>query len=526
MSQALIIIIALAVGLLAQRIALPPLVGFLVAGFAIAEVPALADVNFQPLADIGVTLLLFTIGLKLDPRTLFRGHVWGVTTLHMSATILLMAALMVIVKTSGWLFLAELDTKQLLIIGFALSFSSTVFAVKLLEDRGEAASLHGRIAIGILVMQDIIAVTYLGASSGKTPTIYALLLLLLIPARPLFNYVLKRCGHGELLILAGFGLALLGSVLFELVNLKGDLGAICIGALIANFKKSHELAKILLHFKDILLVGFFLSIGQHGIPSGDAWVLALLFTLVLLIKPLLYMALLSGFKLRIRTAWLTALTLNNYSEFGLIVMAGAVSAGSLPAEWLVIMALSLSISFIVATLISNYDSAWFSRLRPTLLKLQRDNRLPEQRPIDIGNAKVLVLGMGRVGTGAYEELCENYGGAIIGIEQKPTRAARLLKNGKNVVVGDASDRELWERICERHVELVILALSNQRETLAVIELLHKTGFDGQIAAVAHYDDEVLALQQLGVIAFNFYAEAGAGFAEHVLETLKPQNNKG
>lgn len=524
MTQALIIIIALIAGLAAKRIALPPLVGFLIAGFVIAQVPALASIDFQPLADLGVTLLLFTIGLKLDIRSLLRPHIWAVTSIHMSITIFSVGLLVLGLKTTGWLYLSELGITQYLTIGFALSFSSTVFAVKVLEERGEMASFHGRIAIGILVMQDIFAVTYLAASSGQIPSLYAPLLLLLIPARPLLNYLLKRCGHGELLILAGFSLALLGAMLFELVNIKGDLGALFMGAVLATVPKSHELSKSLLHFKDILLVGFFLSIGQYGIPSTDAWLLALVFGLVLVFKPLLYISLLSAFKLRTRTAWLSGLTLNHYSEFGLIVMAMAVSTHVLQPKWLVVMALAMSISFVIASIINGQYPHLFTLFKPALLRMERKTRLPEQQAIDIGNARVLIFGMGRVGSGAYTQLCESYGNVIAGIEESEIKVEALKKEGKNVVVGDASDRELWERICERDVELAILALSNQQETLSVISILKESGFTGTIAAVANYDDEVLELQEQGVISFNFYAEAGAGFAEHVLETLKPKDS--
>ncbi len=437
----------------------------------------------------------------------------------MGITILLISLLVLALKSTGWIYLSELGIAQFLTIGFALSFSSTVFAVKVLEERGEMASFHGRIAIGILVMQDIFAVTYLAASTGQIPSLYAPLLLLLIPARPLLNYLLKRCGHGELLILAGFSLAFLGAMLFELVNIKGDLGALFMGAVLATLPKSHELSKTLLHFKDILLVGFFLSIGQYGIPSPDAWLLALVFGLVLVFKPLLYIGLLCGFKLRARTAWLSSLTLNHYSEFGLIVMAMAVSTHVLQPKWLVVMALAMSISFVMASIINGQHPKLFARFRPALLSMERKIRLPEQKPIDIGNARVLIFGMGRVGTGAYTELRESYGNVIVGIEQSELKAEVLRNDGMHVVVGDASDRELWERICEREVELAILALSNQQETLTVISILKESGFKGTIAAVAKYDDEVLELQEQGVISFNFYAEAGAGFAEHVQQQL-------
>lgn len=519
MVYAVVLILALVAGLVAKRLALPPLVGFLVAGFLVANVPGLSGLEFKALADLGVTLLLFTIGLKLDIRSLLRPYVWAVTSVHMGITIVIIGLLLLALKTTGWLYLSELGAVQFLTIGFALGFSSTVFAVKVLEERGELASFHGRIAISILVMQDVIAVIYLAVSTGHLPSLYAPLVLLLVLARPLFNLLLQRCGHGEMLILAGFSLALMGAMLFETVNIKGELGALFIGALLAGLPKSNELSKILLNFKDVLLVGFFLSIGQYGIPSSNAWLLALIFGLVLVFKPLLYIGLLIIFKLRARTAWFTALSLNHYSEFGLIVMAMAVSTGVLHNKWLVVMAMALAISFVFAAVVNGLNPRLLPRVRPVLLRMERRTRLSEQKKIDIGVAKVLVLGMGRVGSGAYEELCEVYGDAIIGIEQSETKANRLREAGKNVVVGDASDRELWERIGERDLSLAILALSNHQETLSVIRILNESGFEGTIAAVAKYDDEERELQEQGVIAFNLYAEAGGGFAEHVLQAM-------
>jgi hypothetical protein len=221
----------------------------------------------------------------------------------------------------------------------------------------------------------------------------------------------------------------------------------------------------------------------------------------------------------VRTATLSALTLNNYSEFGLIVMASAVAANMLGAEWLVIMALALSISFIIAAIASSQHFRWYPRLSPQLTRLERHQRVLEQQPIDVGSTRVLILGMGRIGYGAYMEASSKYGDDILGVEQSEAKAMKLRASGMNIVVGDASDRELWERISGHNVELAILALSNHQETLSVVDILKKTGFRGEIAAVAKYDDEVKQLREQGIISHNFYGEAGAGFAEAVIEEL-------
>jgi len=249
---------------------------------------------------------------------------------------------------TGLTMLTDLDTTSALLIAFALSFSSTVFAIKVLEEQGESSSLHARIAIGMLIIQDIVAVLFMAWSKGEPPSPWALLLLLLFPARHLLNRLAIRCGHGELLVLYGMMLAFLGAYLFESLGVKGDFGALILGMLLAPFAKAKEMAKILLNFKDLMLVSFFLSIGLAGSPNLNHFMMAAVLLLFIPIKMLGYFGLLILLKLRARTALLTTLTLANFSEFGLIIAGIATKAGWLSEDWLIIIALSMSMSFIIA----------------------------------------------------------------------------------------------------------------------------------------------------------------------------------
>lgn len=523
MVEIVVLVVALMAGLLAKKVNMPPMVGFLVAGFVLASsntlVPGLAELNFKLLEDLGVNLLLFTIGLKLDLRSLMRPFVWAVNCIHMPIVVLVVALLLFMLKTLGWGMLADMSVKQGLTIGFALSFSSTVFAVKMLEERGEMASLHGKAAIGILVMQDFCAVVYICVMSAELPSMYALLLLLLIPARGLMVRLLKRCGHDELLVLAGFAIAYGGYVLSESVGLKGGLGALCIGAVLAGSEKGNELAKSLLTIKDLLLIGFFLSIGQHGLPSDDAWLMAILLALCLLFKPLLYFVLFSRFKLRTQTALSASLSLNHYSEFGLIVMSIAVAEHVLPESWLVTVALAIALSFVMSALINNYSGKFYARWSGWLGFFETEERLPEQQPINIGSARILVMGMGRLGSGAYDYLQEIYGDAVIGFEESSSKTEEHVRLGRRVLTGDASDRDLWERLPKQQIDKVLLALSNHRETVMVAEILRECGFTGVVTAVARFKDDLEALRAMGVVAFDFYDEAGSGFAERVVNSM-------
>ena len=378
-------------------------------------------------------------------------------------------------------------------------------------------ALHGRIAIGILVMQDIAAVVFLVASTGDLPSPLAALLFLLIPMRPLFNQLLQRAGHGELLVLYALVLALGGAELFELGGVKDDLGALVMGLLISTHPKAAEMSKTILGFKDLFLVGFFLSIGMTGELSLEALVIGALLVPLVFVKSALFYALMMGFKLRARTSLLATLNLSNYSEFGLIVAAIGVAYGWLEPGWLVVISIALSLSFVVAAPLTKRDDQIYSSYRPFWQKFQREERLPDDQLVDTGSATIAVFGMGRVGTGAYDRMCELRGDTVVGIDFNAERVRQHRQEGRNVMRGDPGDADFWELV-ERvpSIKLVMLALPTLAANLDALEQLREIGFKGGIAATARYPDEEARLREAGATAvFNIYAEAGTGFAGHV-----------
>lgn len=509
--------LAFALGFLAKLINLPPLVGFLATGFILNYLGITSGETMQKLADLGITLLLFTVGLKLNLKILIKPQVWAVTVLHMSVIIVLFGMSifgLVIMEVS---IFSGLDLKSTLMLAFAFSFSSTVFVVKSLEDRGEMKSLHGRIAIGILVIQDLAAVIFLAASVGKLPSIWALLLFLLIPLRPIFHYVLQKIGHGELLVLYGLVLALGSAELFEIGGVKGDLGALVMGVLISTHPQSIEMAKSMMSFKDLFLVGFFLTIGMSGTLSLEVLMIGLLLVPFILIKSAFFFKLLTSFKLRARTSLLSSLNLANYSEFGLIVIAIGVSNHWMKADWLVVLAIALSFSFIIAAPLNNIDDKLYSQFRLFWMKFQRAERLPDDMLLDTLNSTIAIFGMGRVGSGAYDKMRENYGETVVGIDFDTYRVKKHQQKGRKVLHGDPSDADFWEKIEQDHsIKLVMLALPNLLANKDALEQLRRISFPGRITAIARYPEEVKILEQLGATAvFNIYTEAGVGFANHV-----------
>jgi len=509
--------LAFLLGFLARVMSLPPLVGFLAAGFMLNALGIASGEMLQKLADLGITLLLFTVGLKLNLKVLIRPQVWLVTVLHTSIIIVLFGVAIFALALMSVPLFSGLDLKISLLLAFALSFSSTVFVVKVLEDKDEMKSLHGRIAIGILVMQDLGAVIFLAASTGKLPSLWALLLFLLIPLRPLFHQLLQKTGHGELLVLYGLVLALGGAELFELGGVKDDLGALIMGLLISTHPKSTELAKSMLGFKDLFLVGFFLSIGMSGQLSPEVLVTGFMLVPFIFIKSALFFTLMTHFKLRARTSLLAALNLTNYSEFGLIVAAIGVTNGWLDAQWLTVIAIALSLSFVIVAPLNSRDNKIYGLYRNYWWKFQRTERLADDMLLDTQGATIAIFGMGRVGSGAYDRMRELHGETVVGIDFDAELIKGLQAMGRKVLHGDPSDADFWDKIEQDHsIELIMLALPNLGANLDALEQLREISFPGRIAATARYSDEEDRLRQSGATAvFNIYTEAGAGFAEHV-----------
>ncbi|GAB3110239.1 cation:proton antiporter [Aestuariicella hydrocarbonica] len=514
------ILFAFACGLGVRLLSLPPLVGYLIAGFGLNFMGVEPDHTLQTLADLGITLMLFTIGLKLSIRDLLKPEIWAGTNIMMGVWILLFGGILLGVGAISVSIFTGLTPTSAALIAFASSFSSTVCVVKMLEDSGETRTRHGRLAIGVLVMQDIIAVLFLVFATGELPSAWALLLFALIPARPLIGRLLNSAGHGELLPLTGFFLALGGYELFALVNIKGDLGALIAGILLSQHTKAAELVKSLMSFKDLFLIGFFLSIGFTALPDWSMLGIALCLTLLLPLKFALFFTLLSGLKLRARTAYLTSLALANYSEFGLIVAAISVSNGWLDKQWLVILALAVSISFVFTSTVYRSSHNIYRRHKDKFRRLERSTRLPEDIIVQPTSAEILVIGLGRVGSGAYQSLYQEVGDRVWGMDADRERIRKQKEQGMHVFFGDGEDADLWETLDTSSIKLILLALPTIEDSINVCRQLQSAIYCGQIAAIARYEDERMQLLESGIDkVFNFYTEAGTGFADESLRMI-------
>ena len=513
---AIYLVITFGLGGLAMAVRLPPLVGFLTAGFVINALNLEELPQLDLIADLGVTLLLFAIGLKLDVRILLRREVWLTTSAHMVINVVFGAIALWLFALVGVSMLAGQSLETIALLAFALSFSSTVFVVKVLEERGESNALYGRIAIGILVMQDIIAVVFLTVTSGTLPSLWALTLVGLWPLTRVLRRIWSGLGHGEMQSLFGIVMAFVpGYALFSALGLKGALGALVIGVLLASHSASSELSRSLFHIKELLLVGFFVSIGLTGLPDLPTIGVALLMLMFLPFKAGWFFILFTIMKLRHRTALLAGLSLMNYSEFGLIVVSVGVTSGLLAPAWLVEMSIAVALSFVVSALVNGRGHLMEEKIAARLPAQDERTLHPDERPGDASNAEVVVLGMGRVGFAAYQRLTDHYGLRVVGVDYDGPRIERLADEGLRVIEGDATDLDFWNQLRRSGcVRIAVLAMPRHGANVTALACLRESGFSGRVASVARYDDEVEWAKDHGVdIAFNVYSGAGLELAD-------------
>jgi predicted Kef-type K+ transport protein len=510
--EVLIITFAFTFGLAVKQLGLPPLVGFLAAGFALNAwgpglgLPSETGSILKYVAHLGVLLLLFTVGLKLRLRSLVQPEVVGGGLVHFAISCL--------VLTPAFLVLLGIDLRTALLLAIALAFSSTVLAAKVLEAKRELRAFHGRVTIGILIIQDLIALAVLSLFGDHNPSPFAIGLLALPLIRPLVHKLLDLSGHDELLVLMGMLLALVvGGMGFETLGLSSELGALAMGMLLADHKRTQELSNALWSLKEVFLVGFFLQIGLTGLPDVPSLLFALAMGVLLPLKGLLFFALLILFGLRARNAFLSALSLSCYSEFGLIV------AATLLPEWIVPLAIAVAASFLVSAPLNRVSNRLFERYGTGLVRFERSERHPDDQPVSLGDAEILIMGLGRTGSAAYDFLA-NQESKIIALDADPAKVAAHARVGRNVLYADAEDPGFWSDVDISGLKGVVLAMNYHESKMFATRQLRKYGFTGPIIAHTMFAEEAEQIKAAGANeAYLTMSEAGVGVGQHLCEAL-------
>lgn len=475
-------------GFILTRVGIPPLVGYLLAGIVLSFTAYEPGPLLSQISHFGVIFLLFTVGLHISLKSIMQIEVLGIGLTH------LFISSLIFIPVALW---SGLSTEAAVIVAITLGFSSTVLAAKGLETRNELSSYYGRLSIGILIIQDLVAIGIIAYSGGGIPSPYAAVLLLLPLVRPLISKLLFMVERDELLLLMALSLAVGGDALFHWFNLSGELGALVMGMLLVNDDKADQLEKKIWGIKEAFLVGFFLEIGLGGLPQIEGFYLIGVLLLLLPIKTALFFALFIAFKLRARTSFLATATLTAYSEFTLIAGAVAVSAGILPASLLVTLGLLTALSYILNSLIMRYEDSIWKKMSGFLRGFERDVKHPDHQPVSLGASQCLVIGLGQTGEAALKHFKE-HGASAVGIDINPERVTDLLKKGFRTVYADAQDALFWEELNMEKVNTISITMSGDIYTkVFIVEQLRRKGFAGTIRVLTQNNREDMLIEVAG-----------------------------
>jgi predicted Kef-type K+ transport protein len=500
--------VAFGAGMVARALRVPTMVGYLLAGLvlSVVGVPDNSEL-IVAIGDLGVTLLLFTVGLHLRLKSIIQPEVLGVGSIHLIISGLVFGGIGLLM---GW------DLMASALVGVALGFSSTVLTAKSLEARGDINAYHGRVAIGVLILQDVVAIVLLAIGGGGQPSPLALGLIALVVLRPILIRLLIWSGTEELMLVYGLLLALGMGVIFKEVGLDSKLGALVAGLLLSGHERADVLYEKLWGLKEVFLIGFFLQVGLSGLPSADQIPLLVFLMVLLPVKGALFFGLFVRFNLTARTAFMASVALTAYSEFALIVVAAGVTAGTIPESVLSMVALLVTVSFIFNALLGRFAERLWDILAPSAVQAETQAEHPEHIPTTIGSTRYLVMGMGRAGTAAYDYL-KSQGQRPLGIDADPEVIERHLAQGRRVIYGDSQDPNFWTAFDISKVEAILLLIPGKTRKIEATHYIRDVGYEGHVHALVRYDEDIAPLLAAGITeATQPLERAGRDIAESLV----------
>jgi len=501
------------IGLIALRLRQPVIVAYIIIG--IVAGPSMLDwvsahEPMKLLAEIGVTILLFVVGLKLDIHLVRKlGAVALATGLGQLVFTIVVGFGIALALDMGWL--------RALYVAVALTFSSTIIIVKLLSDKREIDSLHGRIAMGFLIVQDIAVVVAMmvigsqGAGAGDASWLVQLgdvalkLLGVGVGIALLMRYVLPSllrwvAASQELLLVfaVAWGTALAAGG--EWLGFSKEVGAFLAGFSLASLPFREAINARLSSLRDFLLLFFFVHLGTQLDLStlGDELpAAAILSAFVLIGNPLIVMAIMGYMGYRKRTGFLAGLTVAQISEFSIIFIAMGVAVGHVDPAALGLVTLVGLITITMSTYMILYSQRLYVWCEPWLGRFERRDpfreKAMEEEP---RQADVIVFGMGRYGARLATRLNEE-GLRVFGVDFDPEVLSKRRSEEVPVMFGDVEDEEFVAHLPLNAARCVISTLRDAEQDRGLILALRRLGYRGRIAVTAHGSGDAHRLADAG-----------------------------
>ncbi|MDA0271451.1 MAG: cation:proton antiporter [Chloroflexi bacterium] len=496
-----LLLLAAAAGAIGTLLRQPLIVAFIAVG--IAAGPAGLDVisdsdAWELLSAVGISLLLFVVGLRLDTDEIrATGIVALITGLGQVAFTSIVGFFITIALGFG--------VTASIYVAIALTFSSTIIIVKLLSDKREIESLHGRIAVGFLIVQDIVVVlVMIGISAfagtgaedispvgeafeiaGKGAAYLGAIFLAMKFAIPTVFRTFAKVP--ELLVLGAIAWAMALSVGGEELGFSREVGAFLAGISLASTPFRDALGGRLMSLRDFLLVFFFVVLGAGldlSLLGAQLWPAVLLSLFVLIGNPLIVMIIMGVMGYRKRTGFLSGLAVAQISEFSLILGALGVSVGHIDSETLGLITLVGIVTITLSTYLIIYSHQIYDRIQHMLSIFERSSPYREEGTADMSESvDFMVIGLGRFGGEIARQLLDQ-GYRVAGMDFDPEVIRVWRRRGLVIHYGDVEDPEMGALV-PTGTGWVVSTLPQLELSEDLMRTLHARGFPGKVALTAH-----------------------------------------
>jgi len=503
----IVIGIAFAMSVVMTLLKQPLIIGHIITGLLVGPMIAssLSPDTFVLFSEIGIAILLFTVGLNLSPRTIKE---FG------SVAIITGVSQVVITSLVGYFLAIFIGFSELasLYIGVALAFSSTIIILKLISDRGDMETLYAKISIGFLLVQDFIAIILLFAIpvisvgsfsfkqisllTGQGIGLITLVLIIGFYFLPKINKFISK--NIELLFLFatvwGLGIA----SIFKLTGFSIETGALIAGIALSTLPSKHEISARMTPLRDFFIVLFFIVLGANMTVAGIMDILpqAIIFSVLVLVgNPLILMIIMGILGYKKRTGLQTGFTVAQISEFSLILIALGVSFGHLENSILSLVTLVGLITIFGSTYLILYSDKIY-RIVGKYLSIFERKRTYEK---NIGPTKysVILFGGNRVGYDFIEEF-KKLDKPFLVIDHDPENVETLRKQGINVDYGDAMDVDYLESLGLSQAELIVSTIPDSETNLLINKVAKNHNKDAVVVVVSHKIQDALNHYQNGV----------------------------
>ena len=458
------------------------------------------------LSEIGIAFLLLIVGLEIDIRRLTDV---GVVSVIGSLT------QMLIIFTISFIIAVFLSFKQIesIYLAIIIAFSSTMIVVKLLSDKRQIDTLHGKIIIGFLLMQDIAAIFVLSILTTLDGFSLSTLFLSIIKGAIVFliaalagKYLFPKiftfaAKSQELLFIAAISVSFLFSILFSYIGYSIAIGAFVAGVTLANLPYNIEIIGKIKSLRDFFSVLFFVSLGMELLLSSFELILKplmIFLVIIIVIKPLIVMFLCSFFGYKKRTSFLTSISLAQVSEFSLIIAAQGLLLGHISQEIFSLTVLLAVITIGLTSYFIKFDDVLYSKLKKYLnvFDLMTKEKEHELEYLPRAKHEVILVGYNRIGFSVVKTLRRMKKKLLI-IDFNPETISKLIKEKIPSLYGDIGDIELLERLNFKNANLVISTIPAKRENLLVIKKVKEANKNAVIFVTANQVKEALSLYDAG-----------------------------